>query len=406
MRLLHTSDWHIGRTFHGHSTLDALRGVLAEIADVVRRERVDAVLVAGDVFDSATPAAAAFELFEEAVLAIRATGAVVVMTSGNHDSVARLGHQAPFAAAGGVHVRTRVDALHVPLELADEFGVVDVYGIPYLEPLLLGGGTHATVLADAMDRIRRSAADRGNRSVVLAHCFAATGVVPQAAGGERDITAGGLDIVPVGVFQPPVGLGSSLHDDPTRSTAGVPTNDGAANIAYVALGHLHSRIRLADGVRYSGSPLHYSFGETSAARGCWLVDLDSTGLAAVRWIDLAVPRRLTTLRGTLGELLDDPALAGSEQDWIEAVLIDPVRQQDAMARLRERFPFAAKLEHRPDIVRPSDARTYGERTAGLPDAALIAGFLELVRAGAGPSDAESALVADVLAAVGAAQRAA
>ncbi|RIX31436.1 exonuclease SbcCD subunit D [Amnibacterium setariae] len=384
MRLLHTSDWHIGRTFHGHSTLDALRGVLLELAEAVRRERVDAVLVAGDVFDSATPAAAAFELFEEAVLAIRAAGAAVVMTSGNHDSAARLGHQAPFAAAGGVHVRTRADRLDVPVELTDEHGAVDVFGLPYLEPLLVGGRTHEEALAGAMDRVRAAVARRGNRAVVLAHCFASAGVVPRAAGGERDITAGGLDVVPVSVF------------------AGTEE----APVAYVALGHLHSRMQLAPQVRYAGAPLHYSFGETSPLRGAWLVDLDATGLHDVRWLDLAVPRRLSEITGPLEALLADPALADREDDWIQAVLTDPVRQQDAMARLRQRFPFVARLEHRPEGAPSADARSYGARTAGLPDAALIAGFLEHVRAGAGPSDAESALVADVLSAVRAAERAA
>lgn len=384
MRLLHTSDWHIGRTFHGHSTLEALRGVLLELAETVRRERVDAVLVAGDVFDSATPAAAAFELFEEAVLAIRGAGAQVVMTSGNHDSAARLGHQSPFAAAGGVHVRTRAEALDAPVELTDEHGPLDVYGIPYLEPLLMGVRTHAAALGAAMDRVRAASAARGNRSIVLAHCFASAGVVPQAAGGERDITAGGLDVVPAAVFEA----------------------TGDSRVDYVALGHLHSRVRLAEHVRYAGAPLHYSFGETSPMRGAWLLELDAAGLAGVRWVDLPVPRRLSEITGPLDTLLADPALAPVEQDWIQAVLTDPTRQQDAMTRLRERFPHIARIEHRPEGVRPADARSYGERTAGLPDAALIAGFLEHVRAGTGPSDAETALVAEVLASVAAAERAA
>jgi exonuclease SbcD len=306
------------------------------------------------------------------------------MTSGNHDSAARLGHQAPFASAGGVHVRTRADAIASPVELEDEHGRVDVFGIPYLEPLLVGGRTHAEVLGTAMNDIRAAVQERGNRSVVLAHCFASAGVVPQAAGGERDITTGGIDVVPAEVF----------------------AGTDAAPISYVALGHLHSRVRLAEGVRYSGAPLHYSFGETSPQRGGWLVDLDASGLAAVTWLDLPVPRALTTLTGPLASLLDDPRHDAVQEDWIQAVLTDPVRQQDAMPRLRERFPFIARLEHRPEGARPADARSYGERTAGLPDADLIAGFLEHVRAGDGPSDAETALVSEVLSAVRAAERAA
>lgn len=379
MRLLHTSDWHIGRAFHGFSTLDALRTVLSALAETVRREEVDAVLVAGDVFDSATPAAAAFQLFEEAVLAIRAAGATVVMTSGNHDSPARLGHQAPFASAGGVHVLTRPDAIDEPVVLADEHGAVDVYGIPYLEPLIVGGRTHGEVLGAAMDRVRAAAAARGHRSVVLAHCFASAGVRPDAAGGERDITSGGLDVVAAETF---------------------------AGVDYAALGHLHSRVRLAEGVRYAGAPLHYSFGETSPLRGAWLVDLDAAGLREVRWTDLPVPRPLTVLTGAFEALLTDPAHGAAREHWVHAVLTDPGRTDDAMARLRERFPHVARLEHRPQGARTADARSYGERTAGLPDASLIAGFLEHVRAGAGPSDAESAVVAEVLARIDAAVRAA
>lgn len=379
MRLLHTSDWHIGRTFHGSSTLEALREVLGALAGAVRREHVDVVLVAGDVFDSTTPSAEAFRLFEEVVLAIRDAGAHVVMTSGNHDSPARLGHQAPFAAAGGVHVRTRADRLDAPVELADEHGLVDVYGLPFLEPFVVGGGSHQRALGDAMDRVRAAVAARGNRSVVLAHCFAAAGVVPQQAGGERDLSQGGLDVVPAQTFE---------------------------GVTYAALGHLHSRQHLAGSVRYSGAPLHYSFGETSPARGAWIVDLDATGLAAVTWLDLPVPRALSTIRGRLADLLADPALEAIEEHWIDAVLTDAGRQQDAMARLRVRFPHVARIVHRPDEVRTADARSYGARTAGLPDAALIAGFLEHVRAGSGPTDAENAVVAEVLSAVDAAERAA
>lgn len=379
MRLLHTSDWHIGRTFHGHATLDALRGVLLELAEAVRREHVDVVLVAGDVFDSATPAAAAFELFEQAVLAIRAAGAEVVMTSGNHDSAARLGHQAPFAAAGGVHVRTRADGVGSPVELADEHGTVDVYGIPYLEPIVVGAKDHEAALTDAMDRVRATAAERGNRSVVLAHCFASAGVTPAAVGGERDITAGGVQVVPASIF------------------------DG---VDYAALGHIHSHVRLAETIRYSGAPLHYSFGETSPARGGWLVDLDAAGFVSATWLDLPVPRRLSTVTGPLESLLTDERWRGVEQDWVDAVLTDRLRQPEAMARLRGRFPFIARLEHRPVGAPSADASSYGARTAGLPDADLIAGFLEHVRAGTGPTSEETALVRDVLAAVDAAERAA
>ncbi len=381
MRLLHTSDWHIGRTFHGHSTLPHLRGVLAGLAELTAREHVDAVLVAGDVFDSAAPSAEAFLLFEQAVGALREAGAVVVMTSGNHDSVARLGHQARFAAAGGVHVRTRHERLDDPVVLRDAHGVVDVYGIPYLEPVLVRAAypdavlkTHHQVLTHAMDRVRSTAAARGNRSVVLSHCFAA-GV--RATDVERDISAGGVDLVPAGVFDGP---------------------------DYVALGHIHGRARLTERVRYSGAPLHYSFGERRGPRGAWLVQLDAAGLAGVEWRDLPVPRPLTQLQGELQVLLTDPALADREQHWIAAVLTDAVRQQDAMARLQARFPFAVQLEHRPPAV-AGEHRTYTERMRGRSDVDVVGDFLQHVR-GARPDAEESALLGDVLATVAARESAA
>lgn len=379
MRLLHTADWHIGRTFHGFATADALRQVLLAMAATVARQGVDVVLVAGDVFDSVTPSAQAFELFEEAVLALRRAGAEVVMTSGNHDSPARLGHQAPFARAGGVHVLTRPADLATPVRFEDEHGAVDVYGIPYLEPLVVGGRTHGEVLGRAMNAVRSSAAGRNARTVVLAHCFAAAGIRPDAAGGERDLTQGGLDVVPAETF---------------------------GGVDYAALGHLHSRIRLAESIRYPGAPLHLTFGETSSLRGAWLVDLDAEGLAGVTWTDLPVPRPLTTLRGPLAALLADPAHEAVREHWVQAVLTDPGRPHDAMARLRERFPHVARLEHRPATPPTGSAVGYGARTANRPDADLIAGFLEHVRAGAGPTAAETDLVTEVLARVAAAERAA
>ena len=136
MRILHTSDWHIGRTFHGHSTLDALRGVLETLTEQVRTHAVDVVIVAGDVFDSATPAAACYTLLSETLRALAATGAQVIVTSGNHDSAARLGFQAALLR-DGIHVRTDPAAIGEPVTVSDEHGPVHFYGIPYLEPALV-----------------------------------------------------------------------------------------------------------------------------------------------------------------------------------------------------------------------------------------------------------------------------
>lgn len=133
MRILHTSDWHIGRTFHGHSTMDALAEVLAALTAQVQENAVDVVVVAGDVFDSATPSGPAYTLLGDALVALHETGARVIMTSGNHDSAARLGFQARLLR-DGIHVLTDPLAVGEPITIADADGPVHFFGIPYLEP--------------------------------------------------------------------------------------------------------------------------------------------------------------------------------------------------------------------------------------------------------------------------------
>lgn len=381
MRILHTSDWHVGRTFQGHPTYEALRTVLSALTEAVHAHDVDAVLVAGDVFDSAAPSAQAYQLLGSVLTGIREAGAVVVMISGNHDSAARLGFQSEFTASAGIHVLTRPEALDVPVVLTDEHGPVHVFGIPYLEPTLVrhlwpeaAVRNQAESLTLAMDRIR-AASVPGVRTLVLAHTFVSSGVgaseseKADAVSAPRDFTQGGVDAVPLMVF-----------DD----------------VTYAALGHLHSRSELARHVRYCGAPLHYSFGEGGRPRGAWLVDLDADGLAEVGWVDLPVPRPLVTLTATLTELLDDPAHTAHEDSWVRAVLTDTARPVDAMRKLQTRFPHCAQLEHRPVLAHDVGPGCYAQRVHARSDEEVTASFLERVR-GEGPTPAERDLMAQVIA---------
>ena len=375
MKILHTSDWHIGRTFHGHSTLENLRIVFAGLVDLVREKDVDVVVVAGDVFDSATPAAEHFRLLAEVLTALHATGAKVVMTSGNHDAPARLGFQSEFAGLAGIHVLTDPDRV-TPVTIEDEHGPVHFYGIPYLEPSLIRHlypdvelRTHAQVLSHAMGRINADRAERGGRSIAISHCFASTMGADLPDAGERDLSSGGVDVVPVSVFDGP---------------------------DYVALGHIHGRQELSPRVRYSGAPLHYSFSETSKPRGGWLVDLDAGGLSTVTWIDLPIPRRLAIIEGTIDDLLTNADLTRYEDHWVSAIFTDQVRPMDGMRRLQARFPFAALLDHRPAVSAVPIGASYTERVKGRTDLDVLGGFLQHVRNGKGPTDGEWALIADVI----------
>lgn len=389
MRILHTSDWHIGRTFHGHSTVDSLRVVLSDVARIVRDTSIDVVVVAGDVFDSATPAADHFRLLTEALTDLHATGARIVVTSGNHDAPARLGFQSEFASLSGIHVLTDPQRTE-PVTIHDEHGPVHFYGIPFLEPALIRHlhpdielRTHTQVLRHAMGRIEADRAVRGGRSIAISHCFASDFTVAAEEigselqdAGERDLSSGGVDVVPASVFDGP---------------------------DYVALGHIHGRQQLTSRVRYSGAPLHYSFSETGKPRGGWVVELDAAGLADVSWIDFAIPRDLGIIRGTLDELLSREEFTQHESHWVSAILTDQVRPMDGMRRLQTRFPFAAQLEHRPAVTADAQGASYGERVKGRTDHDVFGGFLEHVRNGKGPTDSEWAVLADVITASAARQ---
>jgi exonuclease SbcD len=380
VKILHTSDWHIGRSFHGYSTIPHLESVLDALVEAVSSEGVDVVVISGDIFDSATPSAEAYDTLTRALTALKTAGATVVLTSGNHDSATRLGFNSGFTGLAGIHIITSHQQHDQPITVTDDDGPVHFYGIPYLEPSLVRHHypdvslrSHADVLGFVMGRIRADLAERGGRSVVLSHAFIAD--IPAESSDDllRDITSGGLDLVPLATFDGP---------------------------DYVALGHIHGRAELSERVRYSGAPLHYSFGEAAKPRGGWLVELDGNGLSSVRWLDLPVPRRLTVLTGELDTLLADAANSAFENDWVSAILTDRVRPLDAMRRLQSRFPYAAHLEYRPAVVADSTTTSYSERIARKSDPEIVDDFLALVRNGVGASDAERSIIADTLAQVG------
>ncbi|PPJ02740.1 exonuclease SbcCD subunit D [Nocardia nova] len=372
MRMLHTSDWHIGRTFHGVDLLADQARALEAVAELVTAQQVDVVVVPGDVYDRSIPSADAIAVCNKGFEAIRAAGATIVATSGNHDSPTRLGALGSFAAAGGLHLRTSVAEVDRPVMLADEHGPIACYGIPYLEPEITRAEldvpqarSHAEILDAALARIRADRQRRGDpRTVVLAHAFV---VGAEATGSERSIAVGGVETVPLSAFE---------------------------GIDYVALGHLHSPQTLSESVRYSGSPLPYSFAERSHRKAVWIVDLDADGLASVQRHDLPVVRGLRQLTGVLDELLSAAEYAGAEDDYVSAVLTDHARPVDALRRLRGRFPHAVHVEWtRPEA---NSQLRYRERVHGRRDSEIAHSFLSDVRGE--PTAGEMALIEQALSA--------
>ncbi|MFF0225199.1 exonuclease SbcCD subunit D [Streptomyces sp. NPDC004629] len=376
MRLLHTSDWHLGRAFHRVNLLDAQAEFIGHLVTTVREHDVDAVVVSGDVYDRAVPPLAAVELFDDALHRLADLGVPTLMISGNHDSARRLGVGAGLLDRAGIHLRTDPAGCGTPVVLADAHGDVAFYGLPYLEPALVKDAFgvdragHESVLAAAMDRVRADLAARapGTRSVVLAHAFVTGG---RTSDSERDITVGGVAAVPAAVF------------------------DG---VDYVALGHLHGCQTLSPRVRYSGSPLAYSFSEAGHRKSMWLVDLGADGAVAAERVDCPVPRPLARIRGTLEDLLADPALARHTTAWVEATLTDQVRPADPMARLTVRFPHTLSLVFAPERAPDDPDVSYARRLAGRADQQIAQDFVAHVR-GAGPDERELAVLREAFDAV-------
>jgi len=382
MRLIHTSDWHLGRTLHGESLLEHQSVFLEWLLAQAVRHQADAVVVAGDVYDRAVPSTDAVTILDRALHGFASARIPVLITSGNHDSAVRLGFGARLSELAGVHLRTCVPDITRPVIVADAHGDVAIYGIPYLLPdavmteLGVAERSHTAVLAAAAALIRADAADRGiGRVVVAAHAFVTGGEI---SASERDIRVGGIGDAPASVF---VGL------------------------TYAALGHLHGSQQIAAGaggpggtvVRYSGSPLAFSFSERGHVKAVTLTEIDGAGQVRTTQLPVPVPRPLRQVRGRLGDLLHraDGDLADLAAAWVKVVLTDAVRPHAPMERLREKWPHTLVLDFAPEdglISADDDLR----RLAQTTDAAAICGMFVEFTSGGPPDESQRLVLQDAV----------
>ena len=379
MRLIHTSDWHLGRRLHGEDLHQAHEQFLRWLVALAVRENADAVLVSGDVYDRAQPGADAVRLLDSALAQFVTAGIPLVVSAGNHDSAVRLQYGGQVLAATGVHLRTTVEQVLEPVLLADEHGALGVYAIPYVLPdavtQALGvARSHAAVLAELADRIRLDATARGlSRVVLMAHAFVVGGVASQS---EREIRVGGVGDVPADLLD---------------------------RFSYVALGHLHGPqlVRIAGSattVSYSGSPLAFSFSERDHVKSVTVVEIDADGQVELRRVPTPVPRALRQVRGRLADLLAEGAQQRDDlaQAYVKVVLTDPGRVASPMEQLREVWPHTLVLEFDPDGVQ--------QRASGLTRATeasdpveIAAQFVSLV-SGQLPTPGQREVLAQAVAA--------
>ncbi|WP_416395684.1 MULTISPECIES: exonuclease SbcCD subunit D [unclassified Curtobacterium] len=380
MRILHTGDWHLGRTLLGADLLAHQSAFLDWLVEQVRARAVDLVVVAGDVYDRAVPPVDAVRMLSR-VLERLAETTTVVVTPGNHDSAARLGF-----GAGVMDARVRILAepagIATPVLVDDAHGPVAVYGIPYLHPDLTRyalaavpdeplARSHQAVVGAAMDRVRADLAGRpGTRSVVVAHAFVG-GTEPSDS--EQDIRVGGVDRVARSVF------------------------DG---IDYVALGHLHGPQRVGDDdrLRYAGSPLAFSFGERHQRKSVTVVDLDDAGRVTAELVPTPVPRRLVDVRATIDEI-ESGAHQAATDAWVRVAVTDTVHPERMYARVKDRFPFALAVTHEPtDRGERAAARAVTETSDPVEVAADFVSFAT----GTTPDDADRAILTEAYEAAAAA----
>jgi exonuclease SbcD len=371
VRLLHTSDWHLGRTLHGFSLGDAQAAAVdAVVATAIERD-VDLVVVAGDVFDRAVPPIEALRVLNDALLRLSSAGIAVVIVSGNHDSGDRLATYAGLLQ-GGVHIVGSTGVIGEAVEVKDEHGTVVIYPVPYLDPDSarheLGEPgeplerSHEAVMRAALHSIAYDLASRGSpRAVLVGHAF----VVPSSDPGvdasafssesERDLTVGGVQLVPAALF-----------DD--------------RGLTYVALGHLHrpQQVRTTrPSMAYSGSLLRYSLSECGQAKSVVIVEIGASGDEPVlERIEIPQTRGMARLSDTIDNLIG-PDYLEHREDFVELIVTDDAYPERMHARLDAVFPYALVKRHQPVVTGMQRGSGRGDARGRQP-LDVIADFLRKV----------------------------
>ena len=350
MRILHTSDWHLGRQFHNVSLLDDQRYVLAQIIDIVRDRHVDVVLVAGDIYDRSVPSAAAVELLDETVNQVcNQLQVPLIMIAGNHDGAERLSFGARQLATGRLHVVGPLWQQPQPIIIKG----VAFYPIPYCDPPTVRNlhavevASHDQALEYLLQLVRE---DNGLQRpcVPIAHCFLAGG---EASESERPLSLSG---------------------------AGQVSSEHFKDFNYVALGHLHGpQYKGAEQIRYSGSPLKYSFSEAAQKKSVTLVELDTAGAASIEKLALQPLHDMRVLDGSLEELLSLGKQDAHADDYLLIRLTDSHAILDLMNKLRQVYPNLLHIE-RPGLMARGETLAVNRERLKKGELAMFGDFFQQV----------------------------
>lgn len=326
MRFLHTADLHLGKSLNGFSLVEDQRHILRQIVQIAVREKADAIVVAGDLYDKASPSAEAVALLDGFLADAAAHGLSCMIVPGNHDSADRVAYAATLLSRQNIHIARPFAGKLQTVEFPDEFGVVRFWLLPFVKPVHVRAS-----LVDRADEIGQDytlaieaalstgALCREERNVCVAHQFVtAGGNSPERS--DSELFVGGIDNVEASAFDA---------------------------FDYVALGHIHRAQRIGrDEVRYAGSPLKYSFSEARFGKSVTIVTLAEKGSVSFDEVPLRPLRDLREIKGPLDELIS-PDVAGSQakNDYLHVILTDEQPAIDALARIRRTYPNAMALDY-------------------------------------------------------------
>lgn len=321
MKLIHLSDLHLGKRVNDFSMLEDQQYILAEILQIIDREKPDGVLIAGDVYDKSVPSAEAVALLDDFLVRLSKRELRIFVISGNHDSPERMAFGGRLMERSGVHLAPVYDGKVEPVVLTDEYGPVKLYLLPFVKPSHVRRCFPKREIATYTDAVSAAieamGVDTAVRNVLVTHQF----VTGAARCDSEELSVGGTDNVDAAVFDP---------------------------FDYVALGHIHGPQQVGrETVRYCGTPLKYSFSEAGHKKSVTVVELGAKGSVTIRTIPLKPLRDLVELRGTYEELTLRAFYEGTTypRDYIHITLTDEDDIPDAVGKLRIIYPNLMKLDY-------------------------------------------------------------
>jgi exonuclease SbcD len=322
MKFIHTSDWHLGRQFHNVSLIEDQRAVLTQLIEVIKHHDIDAVIIAGDIYDRSVPPTAAIELLNQVVNQIcQDLKTPVIMIPGNHDGAQRLGFAAQQMAESGLFIISNYQQMASPVVLYSErAGAVAFYGVPYSDPEMVRDYYQTNV--SSHDELHQFLCDRlitdwddTQHHVLISHCFVDGAFESES---ERPLSIGGSDRV------------DSRHFAP---------------FDYVALGHLHQpQKKTHDYIRYSGSLMQYSFSEQHHRKGVTLVEFGPDGFESATTLELKAPHQMRIIEGEMASIIEQAASDPHCNDYLLIRLTDRHAILDPMTKLRQVYPNVLHIE--------------------------------------------------------------